>query len=318
MLHLTANVRGWNRATFRGFMAAKVGFIGLGIIGGAMAQNLLSAGVELHVYNRSPEKARALKQGGAHCWQCPAEVAAHAELLCLCLTDESAVEEVIFGEAGIEQTVRYNSLIIDFSTISPAAARSIAQRLKELKVQYLDAPVSGGDVGARDGTLTVMAGGESEAFERAREVLEIVGRRVVHTGGSGSGQLTKAVNQIVVGLTVAAMTEGLTFAAEAGLDVETTLRTISGGAAGSWTLENYAPRVLRGDLAPGFKARDMLKDLRIAVTEADRLELALPVLELVKSLYTGLCSRERSKGELGNHALIELYRKGLSAHHSGD
>ena len=295
-------------------MAERVGFIGLGIMGSAMAQNLLGSGRELIVFNRSGAKARELEKLGAVVADSPAEVAASAEIICLCLSNDDAVRSVIFGEGGLTQNIRYGSLIIDFSTISPSAAREFAKELRATyKASFVDAPVSGGDVGAKNATLTIMAGGEAQDFERANEIFSVLGKKATLTGAVGSGQLTKAVNQIVVAITVAAMTEGLVFAEKSGLDLGTTLEVISGGAAGSWTLDNYAPRVLAQDLAPGFHAKNMLKDLRIAIREADGMEIALPVSDLLKSLYTSLCAYDRPDAELGNHALIELYRKGLMA-----
>ncbi|MCB0344085.1 MAG: NAD(P)-dependent oxidoreductase [Bdellovibrionales bacterium] len=293
-------------------MAERIGFIGLGIMGGAMAENLLRAGFELFVHNRTAGKTSHLESEGAVVCDSPAAVAAEAQVVCLCLSNDSAVRSVIFGDGGIVQNLRYGSLIIDFSTISPGAAREFGSELsKSYKTAFIDAPVSGGDIGAKNATLSIMAGGASDDFERAKAVFEAVGRKATLTGPVGSGQLTKAVNQLVVAITVAAMTEGLMFADKAGLNLETTLEVISSGAAGSWTLDNYAPRVLAGDLKPGFHARNMLKDLRIAIREADDLGLPLPVSDLLKSLYTGLCAHERPDFELGNHALIELYRNGL-------
>ncbi len=293
-------------------MSDRIAFIGLGIMGEAMASNLLEARGELSVFNRSPEKAAKLEARGAKVCASPAEAAADAEIICLCLSNDNAVKDVLFGEGGVVQNLRYNSLIIDFSTISPSMSREFAAALKhDYKAAFIDAPVSGGDIGAKQGTLTIMAGGDPSDFERARSVFEAIGKSATLAGPVGAGQLTKAVNQIVVSITVAAMTEGLMLAEKAGLDVVKTLEIIRGGAAGSWTLDNYAPRVVAGDLGPGFHARNMLKDLRIAIGEADDLGLPLPVSELLKSLYTALCAHENPDVEFGNHALIELYRKGF-------
>jgi 3-hydroxyisobutyrate dehydrogenase len=285
----------------------KVGFIGLGIMGSSMASNLLKGGFEVHVYNRSGAKAKPLAEQGAKVANSIAELADVVDRLLLCVTDEHAVEDIIFGSEGVIESECDIRSIIDFSTISPSSARDFGSRLEEVGISYLDAPVSGGDVGAREGTLTIMAGGSEIDFENAKDVFTWLGRKIVHTGPVGSGQLTKCVNQLVVAINVAAMTEGLLFAEEMGLDLTKTLDTISSGAAGSWALSNYAPRIIAHDLKPGFYAKDMLKDLRIALNEADAEDMPAPVSSLVKELYTAMCRSEDAL--LGNHALISLYRR---------
>jgi len=174
-------------------------------------------------------------------------------------------------------------------------------------IEFLDAPVSGGDVGARDGTLSIMVGGDEAQVAQADDVFKCLGTTIIHTGPVGNGQMTKCINQIAVGINVSAMTEALVLAKGAGLDLETTLKVISAGAAGSWCLDNYAPRILQGDLRPGFFAKHMLKDLRIALAEADSLETTLPISHLVKELYLALCAG--GDAELGNHGLIRLYER---------
>ena len=283
----------------------QVGFLGLGIMGSAMAHNLLRGGYEVHVWNRNRSRAEKLIEAGAKWCETPGELAEQVETVQICVTDGSAVEEVIFGEQGLMDTDSGVRTIIDHSTISPSEARSFADELVLAGTTYLDAPVSGGDVGAYQGTLTIMVGGEKEAFENSREILNWIGKNIIYTGDSGSGQLTKCVNQLVVAINVAAMTEGLVFAEQAGLNPETTLKAISGGAAGSWSLDNYAPRLLEGQYGPGFFAKDMLKDLRIAMNQADELGMTLPVSSLLKQLYTAFCGS--GNGELGNHALKKLY-----------
>ncbi len=287
----------------------KIGFIGLGIMGASMASNLLKGGFEVHVYNRSPLKANSLAEQGAKVALSIASLADEVDRLLLCVTDDHAVEEIIFGPEGVIESGCEIRSIIDFSTISPSSAREFGSRLEEIGVSYLDAPVSGGDVGAREGTLTIMAGGSEIDFEQAKDVFTWLGRKIVHTGPVGSGQLTKCVNQLVVAINVAAMTEGLLFAQESGLDLVKTLDVVSSGAAGSWALTNYAPRIVAHDMRPGFYAKDMLKDLRIALAEADAEDLPAPVSSLVKELYTAMCRSEDAN--LGNHALISLYRKML-------
>jgi 3-hydroxyisobutyrate dehydrogenase len=285
----------------------KIGFIGLGIMGRSMAKNLLNGGFEVYVYNRNPERIAELLKHGAKACNSPLEMAQHVDTIMMCVTNGEAVEAILFGEEGISQSASEVRYIIDHSTIAPEQAKTFHDNLSTFGITYIDAPVTGGDVGAREGTLTIMVGGREEDYDAIKPILSWVGRKIFHTGDVGSGQLTKCVNQLVIGITVAAMTEGLVFAGQAGLDLEKTMEIISSGAAGSWSISNYAPRLLRGDLNPGFIARDMLKDLRIVQKEADTNGSVLPVLNLVKELYHSLCVSGNS--ELGNHALIKLYKQ---------
>lgn len=285
----------------------QLGFIGTGIMGSGIAHNLLKGGYEVHVWNRTMTKCERLIENGATWCESPAAMAETVDCILLCLSNGEVVEDVIFGEEGIAQSEGEPRMIIDHSTIAPAQAKVFSEELESMGAAYLDAPVSGGDVGAREGTLTIMVGGNEDAFNEAKEIFSWTGQKIVYTGPAGSGQLTKCVNQLVVAINVAAMTEGLVFAEDAGLNLETTLDVISSGAAGSWSLDNYAPRILAGDLNPGFYARDMLKDLRIALGEADEQKSAMPVSALVKELYAALC--HGGDEELGNHALIRLYER---------
>lgn len=283
----------------------RVGFIGLGIMGTSMAKNLLKAGFSVSVFNRTPAKTAPLKELGAGVYDSPRKLATDVEVLCLSLTRGDAVQDVLFGDEGAAHTAKRGTLVIDLSTVAPREATSFSKQLLQRDVHFVDAPVTGGDVGAREGTLTIMVGGTVEDFLRAKQVLEVLGKRVVYVGGVGAGQLTKAVNQILVAGSVAAMTEGIAFARAAGLDLEKTLEVVASGAAGSWSLQNYAPRLLRGEYGPGFYAKDMLKDLRIALSEADALNLSLPVSQIIKELYVAFCNGEGKS--LGNHALLRLY-----------
>ena len=283
----------------------QIGFIGLGIMGSAMSHNLLRGGYELHIWNRHRSRGEKLVESGAIWAETPAELAAQVDTVQICVTDGEAVEEILFGESGLMHGDSLPRTVIDHSTISPASARRFAKELSLAGVEYLDAPVSGGDVGAFQGSLTIMVGGSEESFESSREIFGWIGKNIVHTGASGTGQLTKCVNQLVVAITVAAMTEGMVFAERSGLDLEKTLQIISGGAAGSWALDNYAPRLLAGQFGPGFFARDMLKDLKIALEESDESAMSLPVSALVKQLYNAMVGSGR--GELGNHALKKVY-----------
>lgn len=283
-------------------MERDVVFVGTGVMGSSMVRNLLRGGCRVHVFNRTPVKSEALKIDGATAYNSLEEALQGRSEVFLSVSDDVSVCDVV---AVALQTMKAGGLIVDLSTIRPGTARDVAQRLLEKKIGFLDAPVSGGDIGARQATLTIMAGGTRDDFDRAEPYLRFLGKKIVHMGSSGAGQMTKAVNQVMVALSVAAMTEGLVLAKSSGLNVEQVLDVVRSGAAGSWSLENYAPRILRGELGPGFFAKHMLKDLRIALSEADEHEAILPVSSLVKELYMALCAHGGEN--LGNHALIALY-----------
>ena len=284
----------------------RIGFIGLGIMGQGMAANLLKQDLTVTVWNRTPAACESLVTKGATHAECLSDLAEASDIVFVCVTNGAAVLDVLFSEHGLLSGAHKPALVIDCSTIAPAEAMSIAERLAP-DTEYLDAPVSGGDTGAREGTLSIMVGGKKPVFEKALPYLMALGNTVSYTGPSGNGQRTKCVNQMMVALTVTAMTEGLAFAAQSGLDLQTTLDVVSAGAAGSWSLSNYAPRLLSGDRAPGFYAADMLKDLRIALQEASDLSLSVPGTALCAELYTALLSSGET--ELGNHALISLYER---------
>ena len=285
----------------------KIGYLGMGIMGSGMAENLLAAGHDVIVWNRSPGKCDAVIEKGATEASSVGDAVDGCDIACICVTNGDIVAELCLGDQGILSAMTPPKTVVDFSTIAPAQAKEIGAALAEKGIAFLDAPVSGGDVGAKNGTLSVMVGGTPEAFEHAAPVFSAVGKSTVHTGECGNGQMTKAINQVVVAINIAAMSEGLTLAKATGLDPQTTLDVIRGGAAGSWALDNYAPRILQGDLAPGFHARNQLKDLRISLAEADAADVALPVSHLVKELYLALVSG--GDGELGNHGLIRLYER---------
>ena len=283
----------------------KVGFVGMGVMGTAMARNLKKSGFEVSVFNRSSEKAKILAAEGLAVVAQAADLGTRVETLCVCVTDGAAVREVLFGPSGAVVAGGTIRSVIDFSTIAPSECEAIAAELQEQGIRYLDAPVTGGDIGARDGTLTVMVGGETKAFESAKPVFAAIGRKVVHLGPVGAGQRAKCVNQVAVAVSIAAMTEAMVFARGMGLDVAQVLDLIGSGAAGSWAIQNYAPRILRGEMGPGFYAKHMLKDLRIAGRQAELSGSALPVTGLVRELYTALCAG--GGADLGNHALLTLY-----------
>ncbi len=283
-------------------MAERVAWIGTGVMGASMCGHVLDGGHEVNVSNRSPERAAALVERGARWCATPALAAADADVVVTMVGYPADVREVILGEEGVLATARSGTLLVDMTTSEPALAREIHAAAAARGVDALDAPVSGGDVGAREATLVIMAGGGTEAFERARPLFERLGRMAVHEGGPGAGQHTKMVNQIAIAGGMIGVCEALLYAHRAGLDVETVLGTISGGAAGSWSLSNLAPRTLRGDFAPGFKIDHFVKDLGIALAEARRMNLALPGLALAEQLYVAAAGQGR--GQRGTHALL--------------
>jgi len=282
----------------------RVGWIGLGIMGKPMARNLLKAGYPLTVYNRSRAAVEELAAEGATPAASPAEVARQADRIFTMVTDSPDVEQVVLGPQGVLEGAREGAILIDMSTISPQVSRRIAQEAAAKGVQALDAPVSGGDVGAREGTLSIMVGGDREAFEAVLPLFQVLGKTITYVGPAGSGQEVKLVNQIVVALTVLAMAEGLAYARKVGLDLETVLQVITQGAAGSWTLSHYGPRVLRGDFAPGFMVRLQQKDLRLALESAAAAGQPLPGTALVHQLFRHL--EATGAGNEGNHALVKV------------
>lgn len=282
----------------------KIGWIGTGVMGKSMAGHLLAAGHELTVFNRSREKARELLERGASWAASPSEVARSSEVVFTMVGYPEDVREVILGTQGVLAGIPPGGIVVDCTTSSPSLAVEIAERAAAQGAAALDAPVSGGDIGARNATLSIMVGGDAAAFERVRPLLEKMGRTVVRQGGPGSGQHTKMVNQILIAAGMVALCEGIVYARAAGLDAERVMESVSGGAAGSWSLSNYGPRILKGDLAPGFYVEHFIKDLKIALDEADRMKLCLSGLALAKQLYTMLSAL--GGGRNGTHALIRV------------
>jgi 3-hydroxyisobutyrate dehydrogenase len=283
-------------------LTERIGVIGLGIMGKSMARNLLKAGFSLTVFNRTRAKADELAAEGAHVADSPAEVAHASDVIITIVTNSPDVEQVVLGEKGVIEGVQEGAVLVDMSTISPEVTRTIGARMAERGVVMLDAPVSGGERGAIDGTLSIMAGGEPDVFERCRPVFEAMGKKLVHCGPLGAGQTVKLCNQIVVGLNNLAMSECLVFAAAAGISVDRMLEAVSAGAAGSWALSNLAPKLLRRDFSPGFKVGLQQKDLRLALEAADRMHLSLPGLALTHQLYGAL--ERRGLADEGNQALV--------------
>jgi 2-hydroxy-3-oxopropionate reductase len=289
----------------------RIGFIGLGIMGRSMAQNLLKAGFQVAVYNRSKPPVDLLVSKGASAAPSPNAVAERSDVVITMVTDSEAVEDVVLGKGGVIEGAREGLVLIDMSTISPSATRSVSAALAAKRTKMLDAPVSGGDTGAREGTLTIMVGGDPEVFEGCLPVLQVMGKKVVHMGGTGAGQLTKLANQILVACNMIGVSECLNFAKRSGLDVGKVIDSLSAGAASSWTLVNLGPRMAKRDFAPGFKVKLLQKDLRYVLASADEVDAALPATELVHQLYKQL--EEKGLGEVGTQALLTAVEQ-LSSH----
>ena len=266
----------------------RVGFIGLGLMGSGMSMNLLRAGFPLTVWNRTRSKMRALLEAGAEGAGSPREVAERSDVVIDIVTDSPDVEEVLLGPNGVVHGAKPGTIVIDMSTISPAVTRRIAEELGKEGVRMLDAPVSGGDTGARNGTLSIMVGGDPETFEECLPLFQAMGKTITHVGGHGMGQTVKLCNQILVGLNMLAVAEALIFASKAGVDLERALAAVSGGAAGSWQLTNNGAKLLRGDLEPGFKVKDYLKDLRLIMEAATEMKLPLLGTSVVQQMYRSL------------------------------
>jgi len=273
-------------------MARTVGFVGLGIMGLPMAKNLLDAGYPVVGHNRSSEPTDELVEYGGEDGGSPAGVAEASDVVLLCLPDSPDVERVVLGDDEESNPVidglSEGMTVVDHSTISPTVAERIADRLAEEGVTMLDAPISGGESGAIEGTLSIMVGGDEGALDEQRDVLEVMGETVTHCGPSGAGQTTKACNQIVVAAQMVGVSEALVFAGQAGADLEAVVDAISGGAAGCWTLDNRAPDMIHGDFDPGFFAEYQYKDLRIATDAGEAFGSPMPQTELAHELYKSM------------------------------
>ena len=283
----------------------RIAFIGAGVMGAPMAGHLIDAGYEVHLYTRTQAKAEPLVRRGAIWHGSPAEAVAGADAAITIVGFPPDVEAVYFAADGLIAHARPGALLIDMTTTAPSLSVRIYEAAKARGVAALDAPVSGGDVGARNATLSIMAGGDAEAYARALPLLSRLGSTVHHTGPAGTGQHTKMANQIALAGAIAGVCEALTYARSVGLDPENMLSCISGGAAGSWQMSHMAPRILRGDMAPGFFIKHQVKDLRIARAEAQARGAALPVLDDVADMYERLLAA--GDGELGTQALIRAY-----------
>ncbi|NLA95666.1 MAG: NAD(P)-dependent oxidoreductase [Clostridiaceae bacterium] len=286
----------------------RIGFIGTGVMGAAMVARLCHNGYEVRVFNRTRTKAEQTAcVTGAVCTGSIADAAEGADAVITMVGYPSDVEEVMQGQGGVFGTARPGTLVIDMTTSSPSLAVRLYEEGQRKGLHLLDAPVSGGDLGARDGTLSIMVGGDRESYDRALPVFSVLGRNIVYMGEAGKGQHTKAANQIAVAGATAAMTEAILYAEKTGLDPETMLRAIGAGAAGSWQITHMAPRVLSGDHDPGFFIKHFIKDMRIVEDEMAERRTRLPMLHAVLSLYERMA--KEGDGDLGTQALIRLYRR---------
>ncbi len=280
----------------------RIGFVGLGTMGAAMAANLRRAGFEVTVWNRTPGRAGDLVGLGAREAATPAAVAATSDVVVCCVSDTPDVEAVLFGEDGVAHGLADGGLVIDCSTISPSATATFAQRLADQGIQFVDAPVSGGSEGARNATLTIFVGGEPAAVERATPILGALGKTVTRFGPAGSGQAVKAVNQVMIAGVYLAVAEGMVLAMKAGLDPEAVVTALGGGVAGSWILANRSAKMVNNDYPLGFRTSLHLKDLGIALEMARHLGVVLPVTALAAQLESGLVAQGRGDEDMSNLA----------------
>ncbi len=284
----------------------RIGFIGVGVMGNGMVKNLLSHGYEVNAYTRTRAKALEALEAGAEWRESAADCVRDADAVITMVGFPPDVEEVYFGEKGILANARPGTLVIDMTTTSPRLAQRIYTEAADRGLSALDAPVSGGDTGARAGTLAIMVGGDREAFERAVPIFEAMGKSIRYMGAAGSGQHTKMANQIAIAGTLAGVCEAIAYARAAGLDVDEVISTISGGAASSWQLANNGPKSAHGDFAPGFFIKHFIKDMTLADGEARARDLPMPVLEKVLAMFRAL--EAQGYGDEGTQALIRAYR----------
>ncbi len=285
----------------------RIGFAGLGIMGAPMAGRLLDAGYPLTVFNRTRNRTEALAERGAAVADTPADLAARSEVILVMVSDSPDVEAVVAGPSGLLEGIRPGSVVVDMSTVSPALERRLDEALRQKGCHLVDAPVSGGDVGAQNGTLAIMAGGDADAVERVRPALSVLGKSITHCGPSGSGQLVKLCNQILVSVTLLGVSEAILFAKKNGLDPSVMIEAVQGGAAASWQLSNLGPKIVAGDFAPGFMIDLVQKDLRLVMEAAGTASAPLPATALVRQLFTA--AQAAGHGRSGTQALGGVVQK---------
>jgi 3-hydroxyisobutyrate dehydrogenase len=284
-----------------------IAFLGLGIMGAAMARRLVAAGHRVTVYNRTAARCAPLVEAGALAATSPRDAAAGSELVISIVTDGPDVEQVLLGPSGAVHGARAGTLFIDMSTISPHTTRRVAAALADRQMSFLDAPVTGGDVGAREGTLSILVGGEPGDLERAREIFEALGKRITHCGPTGAGQAMKACNQVLCALNMVGLVEALALAKANGLDQRLLIEALAPGAGGSWALEKLGPRIAGGDFAPGFMVKLLQKDLRIVQELAGAEHLPLAGTALAQRLFAD--NEAHGEGELGTQAMYKVLER---------
>lgn len=284
-----------------------IGFIGVGVMGKSMVRNLMKNGFEVSIYARTKAKVTDILAEGALWCDSIAQCAQGKDAVITIVGYPKDVEEVYFGRGGILENASDGCVLIDMTTTSPQLSVKIEQAAKEKGLKALDAPVSGGDVGAKNGTLSIMVGGEKETYTQCLPIFQAMGTNIIYEGKAGAGQHTKMANQIALGGAIAGVCEALTYAKKVGLDLQTMLDSISKGAAGSWQMSNMAPRMLKGDFDPGFFVKHYIKDMNIALEEASHVNLTMPVLNEVHDMYQAL--DDQGMGDLGTQALIKYYDK---------
>ncbi|MGV3270636.1 NAD(P)-dependent oxidoreductase [Bacillus sp. CIS52] len=288
-------------------MNKTVGFIGLGVMGNSMASHILEAGYPVLVYTRTKQKAEEILNKGAVWQETVKDLSEKADIVITMVGYPSDVEEIYLGENGILRHAKEGAFVIDMTTSKPSLAKKIAEKAKEKSIHALDAPVSGGDIGAQNGTLAIMAGGEKEAFEACLPLFSVMGENIQYQGPAGSGQHTKMCNQIAIAAGMVGVAEAMAYAEKSGLNPEQVLKSITTGAAGSWSLSNLAPRMLKGDFAPGFYVKHFIKDMGIALEEAELMGEEMPGLALAKSLYDKLSAQGEENS--GTQSIYKLWVK---------
>lgn len=285
----------------------KLGWIGTGVMGKAMCLRLIEKGYKVNVYNRTKSKAEDLINKGATYYNSPAEIAKNSDIVFTIVGFVKDVEEVYFGDNGLFSAGRKGQIFCDMTTTSPTLSKKIFEKGQSLSIETLDAPVSGGDVGAKNGTLSIMVGGKQETFDKMVEYFKILGKSYILEGPAGAGSHTKMANQITIAGTMGGVCEALLYGEKNNLDATTLVNTIKGGAAGCWTLDNLAPRIIADNYNPGFYIDHFVKDMKIALDECKKLNLNLPTLKLVEALYEKL--QKSGNGKLGTQALILALRE---------
>eukprot|EP00771_Trimastix_marina_P001039 gnl/Trimastix_PCT/2084.p1 GENE.gnl/Trimastix_PCT/2084~~gnl/Trimastix_PCT/2084.p1 ORF type:complete len:298 (-),score=107.46 gnl/Trimastix_PCT/2084:215-1108(-) len=280
----------------------RLGWVGTGVMGFSMCKHLIQAGYPMTVYTRTIEKALPLRDLGATIVDSPKEVGENADIIFFIVGFPHDVREVILGEQGVLGGCKEGAIIVDCTTSEPSLAEEMARRGAEKGVAVFDAPVSGGDVGARNATLSIMLGGPEDKLPVIMPMLEVIGKTITYCGAAGKGQHTKMVNQILIATGLIGVCEGLLYGYKAGLDMDAVIAAVGGGAAGSWSLSNYGPRILQRNFDPGFFVEHFVKDMEIALDEARRMNLSLPGLALAHQLYVAL--KAQGSGKKGNHALM--------------